>query len=362
MKVTIVCGARPNFVKVAAILAAMAGRPEFRPALIHTGQHYDENMSEVFFRDLEILPPQVNLAVGSNIDPAQTAEIMGRMVPVLAADRPDVCLVVGDVNSTVAAALAAAKMGLPVAHVEAGLRSFDRTMPEELNRLLTDAIADWCFTTEPSANDNLRREGVPAERVHHVGNVMIDTLFRFRERAAASTVLARSGVTPGTFAVLTLHRRSNVDDETGLCALLTLIDRVADGVPVVFPVHPRTRARLERAEAAGWQPRSLRPVPPLPYLDFVQLIGNARCVFTDSGGVQEETTALHVPCLTLRPSTERPITVTHGTNRIVGCDAGTIEAAWTEIRTGRWPLGRLPEHWDGKAAERVLDVLAERTR
>lgn len=362
MKVTIVCGARPNFVKVAAILAAMAGRPGFRPTLIHTGQHYDENMSEVFFRDLEILPPQVNLGVGSNVDSIQTAEVMCRLVPVLAADRPDVCLVVGDVNSTLAAALTAAKTGIPVAHVEAGLRSFDRTMPEELNRLLTDAIAEYCFTTEPSANDNLHREGVPADRVHHVGNVMIDTLFRFRERAAESTILARSGLTPRAFAVLTLHRRSNVDDEAVLGRLLQLIDSVADGVPVVFPVHPRTRARLEHAERAEWQPRSLRLVSPLPYLDFVQLIANALCVFTDSGGVQEETTALHVPCLTLRRSTERPITVTQGTNRIVGCDAGKIEAAWTEIRNGRWPLGRLPEHWDGKAAERVLDVLADTAR
>jgi UDP-N-acetylglucosamine 2-epimerase (non-hydrolysing) len=356
MKVLAVVGARPNFVKIAPILIEMQKYPALRPVLVHTGQHYDQKLSGSFFEDLGIPEPDVMLNVGRNGAVGQTAEIMLGLEPVLAAERPDVVLVVGDVTSTLAAALTAAKTGVAVGHVEAGLRSFDRTMPEEINRILTDAVSDYCFTTEPSANDNLRREGVAEARVHYVGNVMIDTLFRFRERAAASDVLDRLGLGPRQFALLTLHRPSNVDTDASLTAVLEAINRVEQEVPVVFPVHPRTRGRLEQVLGRKRRP-GLRLVEPAPYLDFVQLMANAVCVLTDSGGIQEETTALDVPCLTLRTTTERPITVSHGTNRIVGLDSEHVAAAWTDIRRGAWPTGRLPELWDGKAAERIVRTL-----
>ena len=358
MKIAAVVGARPNFPKIAPIMAAMRDQPSLLPTLIHTGQHYDRDLSDTFFRDLGIPDPDVNLQVGSGAAAAQTAEIMLRLAPVLVETRPDLVLVVGDVNSTLAAALVAVKMEIPVAHVEAGLRSFDRTMPEEINRILTDAISDLCFTTEPSANDNLLREGVAPARIHHVGNVMIDTLFRCRERAAASPIVETLGLTAGAFAVLTLHRPSNVDDPATLERVLAAVGRVGADVPVVFPVHPRTRQQLEHALPGGIEAHGLRPVAPQPYLDFVQLMASAACVLTDSGGIQEETTALGVPCLTLRTTTERPVTVTTGTNRIVGLDVAAVESAWREIRARAWPAGRLPELWDGKAAERIVRVLA----
>jgi UDP-N-acetylglucosamine 2-epimerase (non-hydrolysing) len=355
MKIALVVGARPNFVKIAPIMAELGERPGLDATLIHTGQHYDSNMSGTFFTDLGIPAPDVNLGVRSDANAVQTAEIMLRLVPVFDADRPDLVLVVGDVNSTAAGALVAVKMGIPLAHVEAGLRSFDRTMPEEINRMVTDAIADLCFTTEPSANENLAREGVGAERIHFVGNVMIDTLFRFRQAAAASPILGTLGLGLRQFAVLTLHRPSNVDDAAALGRTLAAVGPILGDVPIVFTVHPRTRSRLEAAATA--LPSGLRCIEPLPYLDFVQLMASAVCVLTDSGGIQEETTALQVPCLTLRPSTERPITVTCGTNRLVGFDGARIAAAWTQIRAGDWPRGRLPDLWDGKAAARIVEVL-----
>jgi len=266
---------------------------------------------------------------------------------------------VGDVNSTLAGALVAVKLGLPVAHVEAGLRSFDREMPEETNRVLTDAISTHLFTTEPAAAENLAREGVPTERIHFVGNVMIDTLFRYRERAQQSPILERLGVEPGGYAALTLHRPSNVDSEEGLGRLLAAIARIQSEVPIVFPVHPRTRQRLERMNGALHALPALRLAEPLPYLDFVRVMANARCVLTDSGGIQEETTALGVPCLTLRTNTERPVTVTRGTNRIVGVEPDAIVAAWRDVAEGRWPLGELPDLWDGKAAGRIVRILME---
>jgi UDP-N-acetylglucosamine 2-epimerase (non-hydrolysing) len=294
--------------------------------------------------------------VGSDSAAVQTAEIMLRLAPVLGAERPDLVLVVGDVNSTLAGAVVAAKMGIRLAHVEAGLRSFDRTMPEEINRILTDSVADLCFTSEPAANENLRREGVAEGRIHHVGNVMIDTLFRFREHAAAHPIGRTLGLAPREFALLTLHRPSNVDGDTTLATALAALEPIGRDLPVVFPVHPRTRQQLQRVLDRGPAPW-LRLVEPLPYLDFVQLMATAAGVLTDSGGVQEETTALGVPCLTLRTTTERPITVTAGTNRIVGIDAGAIQSAWEQIRRGDWPAGRLPELWDGKAADRIVRIL-----
>ena len=357
MKLTAVVGARPNFVKIAPVLAALAQYPEVACSLVHTGQHYDGRMSGSFFEELEIRPPDINLGVGSGGNAVQTAEIMARLVPVLECDRPDLLLVVGDVNSTVAAALVAVKMDIQVAHVEAGLRSFDRTMPEEINRILTDAVSEYCFTTEPAANDNLRREGLAAERIHHVGNVMIDTLFRFRERAAQSSVLGRFGLEPGGFAVLTLHRPANVDTQAALARLLHSVEPVQRETPIVFPVHPRTREQLRRIADVALEGAGLLAIEPLGYLDFVHLMANARCVLTDSGGIQEETTALGVPCLTLRDNTERPITTSEGTNRLVGADGRGVAKAWDEIRSGRWPAGRLPELWDGKAAERIAKVI-----
>jgi UDP-N-acetylglucosamine 2-epimerase (non-hydrolysing) len=357
MRIAAVVGARPNFVKIAPILAELRAYPEVSTTLIHTGQHYDAQMSDAFFAHLELPAPDVNLGVRADGAVEQIAEVMRQLAAVLGSARPDLVVVVGDVNSTLAGALAAVKLGLPVAHVEAGLRSFDRSMPEEVNRILTDQVSDLLFTTEPSGNDNLAREGVGANRVHFVGNVMIDTLFRYRHRAAASTVLRQLGMKPGGYAALTLHRPSNVDDPGALRCLLDAIARIQAEAPVVFPVHPRTRRRLTELGGHGPARPGLILADPLPYLDFVQLMANARCVLTDSGGVQEETTALGVPCLTLRATTERPITVTRGTNRVVGVEAANIYGCWRDVVEGRWPAGELPELWDGKAAERIARVL-----
>ena len=355
LNVALVVGARPNFVKAAALLAEMQHYAELRPRLIHTGQHYDDRMSGRFFAELEIPAADVNLGVRADSAVEQMAEIMVRLTRLLDGDRPDLVVVVGDVTSTVAAALVANKLGLPLAHVEAGLRSFDRTMPEEINRVLTDTLADYCFTTEPAANENLLREGIWSERIHYVGNVMIDTLFRFREKAALSTIVADLELPARGYAVLTLHRPSNVDDPEMLTRTLAAVAPVGEDIPIVFPVHPRTRTRM--LQLGQGVAERFRLIEPLAYLDFVELMANAACVLTDSGGIQEETTALAVPCLTLRANTERPITVTHGTNRIVGIDSGRIASAWAQIRNGHWPLGRLPELWDGKAAERIVKVL-----
>ncbi len=362
MKIVGVVGARPNFVKIAPILAELGEYPYVSTTLVHTGQHYDAKMSDSFFANLEIPRPDVNLKVQSPGAVTQIAEIMTRLEPVLESVRPDMVVVVGDVNSTVAAAVTAVKLGLPVAHVEAGLRSFDRAMPEEVNRLLTDSISDLLFTTEPAANENLAREGMLPDKVHFVGNVMIDTLFRYRERAAQSDVLDRLGLEPGAYAALTLHRPSNVDDAGTLGMLLEGIAQVQAEIPVVFPVHPRTRRHLEALGAVHPPMPALRLAEPMPYLDFVNLMANARCVMTDSGGIQEETTALRIPCLTLRQNTERPITVTRGTNRIVGTSPDAIYACWREVAEGKWPKGDLPELWDGKAAARVVRVILGRAK
>lgn len=357
MRIVAVVGARPNFVKIAPLLAELRLYPEAEVTLVHTGQHYDLQMSESFFANLEIPAPDVNLEARADTAVGQTAEVMRRLEPVLLERKPDWVVVVGDVTSTVAAALTAVRLGVPIAHVEAGLRSGDRTMPEEINRIITDAISDVLFTTEPAGNDNLAREGVDPRRVHFVGNVMIDTLFRYREQARGSAVLTTFGLVPGAYAALTLHRPSNVDTPEALGRMMEAISRVQAEIPVVFPVHPRTRARLESLRGGLPPQPGLRLIEPLPYLDFVQLMASARCVLTDSGGIQEETTALGVPCITLRENTERPITTTRGTNRIVGVEPAAIFAAWRDVAGGRWPAGELPELWDGKAAERIVRVL-----
>jgi UDP-N-acetylglucosamine 2-epimerase (non-hydrolysing) len=362
MKILFVAGARPNFMKVAPLLRETQRRDSARAILVHTGQHYDAELSDVFFRDLGIRQPDHALSVGSGSQAQQTAEIMRRFEPVCERESPDIVLVVGDVNSTLAAALVAVKLGVPVAHVEAGLRSFDRSMPEEINRLVTDAISDLHFTTEPSANDNLRREGVPESRIHYVGNVMIDTLFACRERAAQSPILPTLGLrngsaTPVPYGVVTLHRPSNVDDHERLARLMNALHTLADEIPLVFPVHPRTVANLDQVAIPRNSP-GLRLMRPLGYLDFVQLLAHARLVITDSGGIQEEATILEVPCLTVRNSTERPITVSCGWNRLVGTDPERLVIAAREVLRATPRPGQRPALWDGQASHRILDVLS----
>jgi UDP-N-acetylglucosamine 2-epimerase (non-hydrolysing) len=322
MKIVVVAGARPNFMKIAPLMWEIGRRPRVEACLVHTGQHYDQAMSHLFFEELHIPRPDVNLEVGSASHAVQTAEVMKRFEPVVIERKPDAVVVVGDVNSTIACALTAVKLGVPVAHVESGLRSFDRSMPEEINRILTDAISRWLFITERGAHANLRREGVPDDRIHFVGNVMIDTLLASRELSQRSRILDDLGLAGRPYAVLTLHRPANVDDPAVFRGLLTAIDRLQRELPIVFPIHPRTRKALE-GTAVDAMP-GLRPIDPLGYLDFMKLVGDARLVLTDSGGIQEETTVLGVPCLTLRNNTERPVTVEQGTNVLVGLEPGRI--------------------------------------
>ena len=352
--ISCVVGARPNFMKMAAILDALGRRSQFKTRLIHTGQHFSPEMSDAFFRDLGLPEPDTYLDAGGGTASEQTAEVMKRIEPEFAAHPPRLVLVVGDVNSTLAAALVAAKRGIPVAHVEAGLRSFDRGMPEEINRLATDAVSDILFASEPSGVANLRNEGVPEEKIHLAGNVMIDTLLRFRDRAAESPILEQLGITDKNFVAVTLHRPANVDDPAKLAALLAMLEEVARRVPVVFPIHPRTR---KVAEHNSISTGNLILSPPLGYLDFLKLESSARLVLTDSGGVQEETTILGIPCLTLRDNTERPITISHGTNRLVGTDPERIrEAVWQALESPIAPRPA-PDLWDGLAAERIARIL-----
>ncbi|MBA3315004.1 MAG: UDP-N-acetylglucosamine 2-epimerase (non-hydrolyzing) [Planctomycetaceae bacterium] len=357
MKLVVVCGARPNFMKIAPIMWAIQKRADMSAVLVHTGQHYDRKMSELFFEELRIPAPDVNLGVGSGSHAAQTADVMKKIEPILIEERPDATLVVGDVNSTVACALTSVKLGIPVAHVEAGLRSGDRSMPEEINRIVTDAISEWLFVSERSGLENLRREGIPDHRVHFVGNTMIDTLLSCRDQSDRSTILAELAVAPKKYAVLTLHRPSNVDDAEALGRLLVALRRIQEEVPVIFPVHPRTRAKLAEREDAKLP--GLRLIDPLGYLDFMKLVSDAALVLTDSGGIQEETTVLGVPCLTLRDNTERPATVSEGTNVLVGRDPDRIFDAAMDSLRGPRPAGRVPELWDGGAAARVVEVVSK---
>ncbi len=353
--VLVVAGARPNFIKIAPLMEELRARASFQCRLVHTGQHYDRAMSENFFRDLGIPEPDINLGVGSGSHGEQTGKVLIQMEALLEEQRPDVLVVVGDVNSTLAASLAAVKLQIPIAHVEAGLRSGDRSMPEEINRILTDAISTWLFTTEPDADENLRHEGIAPERVHRVGNVMIDTLLRNLERARKLDTLEDLGLKPGGYALLTLHRPSNVEDSEKLQALFAALEEIHRELPIIFPVHPRTAAAIE-AHLGGIQP-ALRNTEPLNYLDFLRLMADAKLVLTDSGGIQEETTALGVNCLTLRDNTERPITVTEGTNTIVGSHPEVILSETRKILGGESKTGRIPELWDGGAARRIVDII-----
>lgn len=352
MHILHVIGARPNFMKATPVYRALAECDGIRQTLVHTGQHYDFNMSDVFFQQLGLPVPDINLQVGSGSHAQQTAQVISRFESVVVDRRPDLALVYGDVNSTVAAALVCAKLQVHIGHVEAGLRSFDRTMPEEINRLVTDQISDLLFTPSNDGNDNLAREGVAAKKVHLVGNVMIDTLVkmlpRVAERAAPDT--------PARYALVTLHRPSNVDDIAWLGQMLRELSEISAELPVLFPLHPRTKQRLN-AEGVSGKARGLRFMEPLPYLDFLALQTRATVVITDSGGIQEETTFLGIPCLTVRENTERPITAEMGTNILVGRSIARIRREVRKVLCGQGKSGKIPPLWDGHAAERIAQVL-----
>ena len=362
LKIALVVGARPNFMKVAPILFEMRRYPDqFQTLLVHTGQHYDSKMSDVFFDDLGLPLPDVFLGVGSGSHAVQTAQTMIAFEKVLLDHRPDWVVVVGDVNSTVACALDAVKLDISVAHVEAGLRSRDRSMPEEINRILTDSISSLLLTPSLDANANLLAEGIAEEKIRFVGNVMIDSLRRFDAYTAQTNALEAVGVEARAYGLVTLHRPSNVDDPRQLHSLLNVFEKIQQQVPLVFPVHPRTRKMMTECglmDRIGRMP-GLRLMDPLGYKDFVQLERNALLVLTDSGGVQEETTVFHVPCLTIRNNTERPVTVDCGTNTVVGTDEGTILREASKIIAGRGKTGRIPDGWDGRAAERIVAVFRQ---
>ena len=350
MKYLLVAGARPNFMKIAPLMTAFQKRRHKDVFLVHTGQHYDRQMSDEFFVDLGIPEPDANLEVGSGTHAEQTARVMVAFEKVCERERPDWVLVVGDVNSTLACAITARKLGIRVAHIEAGLRSRDMTMPEEINRLCTDVISDLLFTTDELASENLRREGVPSERICFVGNTMIDTLLVHIGRARATPL--PDGLAEGQYAILTLHRPGNVDHQEVLCGILNAVSAVCERLPVVFPAHPRTRQKL-----SGFSHPNLILTEPLGYLRFLGLVARSRMALTDSGGIQEETTVLGIPCITMRPNTERPITCQIGTNVLVGNDPARIREAALSVLTSAQPAHRIPDKWDGHAAERIVDIL-----
>jgi UDP-N-acetylglucosamine 2-epimerase (non-hydrolysing) len=369
MRILHIVGARPNFMKIVSLMHEVAKHPDtFEQILVHTGQHYDDNMSKAFFNDLDIPEPDIYLGVGSGSQAEQTARIMLAFEPVILDQHPDLVLVVGDVNSTLACTLVAAKLEIRTAHVEAGLRSFDRTMPEEINRLLTDQICDLLFVSEPSGLDNLKREGCPDSKIHFVGNVMIDTLLHFLEKAERSPILNALSLEEKEYVLLTLHRPSNVDNLQVFKKILDGLKQIDRQYPIVFPVHPRTRQRIKEFQLDKYfKPLDRKnPLPdlhriklidPLGYLDFCRLMSKAKLVLTDSGGIQEETTILGIPCLTLRENTERPVTVTEGTNTIVGTDPQKIIGQSRHILHKGGKKGKVPKFWDGHAARRIVEVL-----
>lgn len=370
MKIVSLVGARPNFMKIAPLVHRLKLIPTVEHILVHSGQHYDDALSGSFFRDLGLPEPDVNLQVGSGSHAWQTAEIMKRLEPVLIETKPDILVVVGDVNSTLAGALTAVKLSVPLAHVEAGLRSFDMRMPEEINRRITDIVSNFLFVTEESGVEHLRSEGVPANRIFLVGNVMIDSLLRNRSVAAQSNILRElhlvdGGGAPRPYAILTLHRPSNVDDPSVLEKIMKAVTCIGESLPVLFPVHPRTREHMKKLGYGNGfaenscQPREsgVIPIEPLGYLDFLCLMDRSRLVLTDSGGIQEETTALGIPCLTLRENTERPATVKYGTNQLVGQNPEAITSAARKVLAGEWPKGTGPPLWDGEASQRIVSIL-----
>jgi len=365
-KIIIVVGARPNFMKAAPIYQEFKKYPEIETLLIHTGQHYDKNLSKVFFDDLKLPRPTFHLGVGSASHSIQTARIMTEFEKILMKEEPNLIMVVGDVNSTLACALSAAKYRCLrkvyqplIAHIEAGLRSFDWRMPEEINRKLTDALSDLLFTTEPQANDNLLKEGVEPNRIFYVGNVMIDSLLRFRAQAKNSKILKKLKLKKNSYALLTMHRPGNVDDKADLKNIIQALGKIANSIKIVFPVHPRTQKMLKRFRI---KVNFLKLISPLGYLEFLKLMIEAKFVLTDSGGIQEETTVLGIPCLTLRENTERPITVSVGTNIIVGKDPQRIISESKKILNGKGKKGSIPEFWDGRTAERICKIVYDYLR
>jgi UDP-N-acetylglucosamine 2-epimerase (non-hydrolysing) len=358
VKILHVVGARPNFMKAAPVIHALAAYPQIKQILVHTGQHYDKNMSDIFFTELGLPQPDINLDVGSGSHAYQTAHIMLRFEEVVNSEKPDYLLIYGDVNSTIAAALVCAKLGVEVGHVEAGLRSFDRTMPEEINRLLTDQISDLLFTPSEDGNRHLEREGIAAEKIHLVGNVMIDTVIRLLTEAEKRDPLTELGLNVSSYALVTLHRPSNVDHNESLASMMTCLIDISRDLPIVFPVHPRTRSKLKDLNIDVTHSR-VHLVEPLGYLDFLRLQKTATVVITDSGGIQEETTYLGVPCLTLRENTERPVTVEVGTNQIIGQDMGRLRDEVAKILRGEAKQGSIPPLWDGQTGERIAGILAK---
>lgn len=363
MKIVNIVGARPNFMKVAPLHRAFQKRSEIESKIVHTGQHYDAKMSDVFFNQLELPQPHYFLGIGGGTHAQQTAKIMLEFEKVMEKEQPDLVLVVGDVTSTIACALVASKMHVPIAHVEAGLRSGDRRMPEEINRILTDSISDLLFVTEQAGIDNLKREGVPNEKVFMVGNCMIDSLVHYRQKAQQLRVLADFGVTHGEYVLITMHRPANVDTAEGLSSILQIVADTVKYKKVIFPIHPRTRSNIEKF-GLNDQLASIEGIlltEPQGYLEFLHLMENSALVVTDSGGIQEETTYLQVPCLTFRDSTERPVTVELGTNQLLAdLNPQTVHEKVVEILEGRTKQGIIPPLWDGKAAERIADILVQK--
>jgi UDP-N-acetylglucosamine 2-epimerase (non-hydrolysing) len=357
MKIHLIAAARPNFMKIAPLYHELVQREGIEPVIVHTGQHYDLNMSDVFFKDFDLPEPHIHLNVGSGSHAEQTGNVMIAYERVLIKEKPDLVVVVGDVNSTVAATLAAVKLGIKTAHLEAGLRSFDRTMPEEINRLVTDSIADYLWTPSPDGDENLLKEGVDPSKITHVGNIMIDSLVMLRSKIEKLTVSDKFGLSKGSYGLVTLHRPSNVDDPKVLKNLCLFLSEVSSRLPLIFPVHPRTSAQIKENDYGSilQNAADIHLTEPLGYKDFMNLVMGSRLLITDSGGVQEETTYLGIPCLTLRPNTERPITITQGTNRL--CNHENISDRVDEILAGKFVKGNIPELWDGRTASRVADSI-----
>jgi UDP-N-acetylglucosamine 2-epimerase (non-hydrolysing) len=360
MKVITVAGARPNFIKIAPLYRAFQDKANrFEHLICHTGQHFDKNMSKIFFEELQIPEPDFNLGVGSGSHADQTARIMIEFEKVLLKEKPGLILVPGDVNSTLACSVVASKMGIPVGHVEAGLRSFDRTMPEEINRIVTDVLSDYLFVSEKSGLINLEKEGIPDGKVHFVGNIMIDSLVHFLPSIERSDILNKLRLVPGEYTLMTFHRPRNVDDRDSLAELVDMLNRLAGKSRLVFPVHPRTRKNLEQHNLLTKMDHEILLLDPIGYIDFLALTRSAKLVITDSGGIQEESTYLGVQCITVRDNTERPVTVTEGTNQLIGTDLKKVEKAAGEVLEGKIKKGKIPELWDGRTAERIVKILAE---
>ncbi len=360
MKVITVAGARPNFIKIAPLCRAFGKRTDrFNHLICHTGQHFDKNMSKIFFEELEMPEPNFNLGVGSGSHADQTARIMIEFEKILVQEKPDLILVPGDVNSTLACSVVASKMGISIGHVEAGLRSFDRGMPEEINRIVTDVLSDFLFVSEESGLTNLENEGIPDDKVHFVGNIMIDSLVHFLPTIEKSDILKNLNLEPGGYTLMTFHRPSNVDNRDSLADLVGMLNRLAGKSKLVFPVHPRTRKNLDKHGLLASLDPDIQLLDPIGYYDFQALTRSAQLVITDSGGIQEETTYLGVQCLTVRDNTERPVTVSVGTNQLIGTNLAEVEEAASQVLSGNIKKGEIPRYWDGHTAERIIDIISE---